>query len=82
MNSDLIKGKWSEIKGEIHKAWGNLTDDEIEKTKGDMTSLKGLIQQKYGDSHDSISQRLAKIVDGYAERAKDALRDDKKDETH
>lgn len=81
MNQDVFKGKWHEIKGDIRKAWGNLTNDEIEKTKGDMGSIQGLIQQKYGDSKESISQRLAKIVDRYAEKAKNHLSDDDIKET-
>lgn len=82
MNQDVLKGKWNEIKGEIRKTWGNLTGDEIEKTKGDFKSIQGLIQQKYGDSQDSISQRLGRIVDGYAESAKNGLRDSEQDTEH
>ncbi len=33
MNKDQVSGKWTEIKGDIQKAWGNLTDDELEKNK-------------------------------------------------
>lgn len=35
-NENTIKGKWLEIKGEIQKSWGKLTDDEIDKTQGDL----------------------------------------------
>ena len=49
LNENTIKGKWLEIKGDIQKAWGKLTDDELEKTKGDMKAIGGLIQQKYDD---------------------------------
>ena len=58
MNEDKIKGKWLELKGEIQKAWGRLTDDELEQTKGDLKSVEGLIQQKYGDSKETYSQQL------------------------
>jgi len=82
MNQDVLKGKWNEIKGEIRKTWGNLTGDEIEKTKGDFKSIHGLIQQKYGDTNESITQRLGRIVDSYAEKAKDGLRKDERDTEH
>ncbi len=44
MNQSQMAGKWKEIKGEIRKAWGELTDDEVEQTKGNMESISGLIQ--------------------------------------
>lgn len=64
MNKDVVKGKWLEIKGEVQKAWGKLTNDELEKTKGDMKSVAGLIQQKYGDSKENYQEKL----DGIYER--------------
>ena len=39
INENTIKGKWLEIKGDVRKAWGKLTDDELEQTKGDMTAI-------------------------------------------
>jgi uncharacterized protein YjbJ (UPF0337 family) len=78
-----IQGKWQEIKGDIKKTWGNLTDDELDKTKGDMTSIGGLIQQKYGDSQHKYSQKLKEIYerfidkkDDVLQRTKDKLRED------
>lgn len=73
MNSDLIKGKWLEIKGDIQKAWGNLTDDELEKTKGDMKSIQGLIQQKYGQAQETYSQKLSDIFGKYSDKKDSAV---------
>lgn len=61
INENTIKGKWLEIKGDIQKAWGNLTDDELEKTKGDMKSIQGLIQQKYGQAQGNYESKLSDI---------------------
>lgn len=41
INNNILQGKWKEVKGEVQKVWGNLTDDELEKTKGKITSLSG-----------------------------------------
>lgn len=69
-NRNVIEGKWNEIKGEIQKAWGRLTDDEIEKTKGDLKALQGLVQQKYGFVQEDVQQRCSEIYQRFAE-AKD-----------
>ncbi len=73
MNNDTIKGKWLEIKGDIQKAWGNLTDDELEKTKGDMTSIQGLIQQKYGQAKETYTEKLSDIFGKYSEKKDSAM---------
>ncbi len=78
MNQSQIAGKWKEIKGEIRKAWGNLTDDEIEQTKGNMESISGLIQQKFGLTKEQASERLNRVYSKFentAEDAKDKLRE-------
>lgn len=68
LNKNYVKGKWAEIKGEVRKAWGKLTDDELEQTKGDVTAIRGLIQQKYGKSQERMSERL----DGIFQKFNDA----------
>lgn len=63
-----MSGKWLEIKGDIQKAWGNLTDDELEKTKGDMKSIQGLIQQKYGKAKDDSEKKLSDIFNRFGDK--------------
>jgi uncharacterized protein YjbJ (UPF0337 family) len=61
MNANTVEGKWKEIKGEVQKAWGKLTDDELEQTKGEMKAVGGLIQQKYGENQDHYGKKLSDI---------------------
>ena len=81
MNDNTMHGKWLEIKGEVQKAWGKLTDDELTQTKGDMKSIGGLIQQKYADQHETYGQKLNDIFrrfedkkDHVVESVKDSLK--------
>lgn len=70
-NQNTINGKWNEIKGEIRSFWGNLTEDELEKTKGNMTSIIGLLEQKYGDKKDILQEKLDSIVAKFESNAND-----------
>lgn len=70
-NKNVMKGKWLEIKGEVQKAWGKLTNDELDKTNGDLKALSGLIQQKYGDAQEANSKQLTEIFDRFKDQ-KDA----------
>jgi uncharacterized protein YjbJ (UPF0337 family) len=79
-NKENIEGKWKEIKGDLHKAWGKITDDEWEQTKGDVKAISGLIQQKYGDAKDEISKKVGGVFDKYfASPGREALQDSKKE---
>lgn len=71
MNQDIIKGKWKEIKGEIQRSWGNLTGDDLEKTKGDMKAIAGLVQQKYGIAQDEASAKVSEIYGRFHETRSD-----------
>jgi len=64
MNNDIIKGQWNEIKGEIQKKWGKLTDDELAKVNGDRTKLAGSIQKAYGIARDDAEAQLKAWEDG------------------
>jgi uncharacterized protein YjbJ (UPF0337 family) len=61
LNENKVKGKWLEIKGEVQKSWGKLTDDELEKTQGDVKAIGGLIQQRYGTVQKEYDEKLNNI---------------------
>ncbi|MBC7714635.1 MAG: CsbD family protein [Rhizobacter sp.] len=58
VNEDTIKGKWKEVKGDVQKMWGKLTDDELDQAQGDLTSLSGIIQRRYGESKEAVDTKL------------------------
>ncbi len=60
-----LKGKWKEVKGEITKKWGKLTDDDLEKTKGNFSSLVGLVEQKLGMKKQEATDQLTQIGNRY-----------------
>lgn len=65
MNKDIIEGKWKEIKGDLRKAWGNITDDEWEQTKGDATAIAGILQKRYGFAKDEAESKVSRVFDRY-----------------
>lgn len=78
MNKDIIAGKWKEIKGDLRKAWGNITDDEWEKTKGDSTAIAGILQQKYGFAKEDASEKVGKFMEKYASDTRENLEESEK----
>jgi uncharacterized protein YjbJ (UPF0337 family) len=77
MNNDMIKGKWNEIKGDLQKTWGKITNDEWESTKGDMKAVSGLVQQRYSEQKEDFSTKVADVYNKYiSQPARNALKDD------
>jgi uncharacterized protein YjbJ (UPF0337 family) len=58
MNNDQIKGKWHQIKGEIKRKWGQVTDDDLKEGEGDMEKLIGKIQERSGERREAIKKWL------------------------
>ena len=78
MNENTTSGKWLEIKGNIQKIWGKITDNELEQTKGDLKSISGLIQQRYGEAQESYGKRLSEIMKDFKmkkDETVDAMKD-------
>jgi uncharacterized protein YjbJ (UPF0337 family) len=57
VNWDIIKGKWTQLKGELHKQWGKLTDDEWDQIAGDREKLLGKLQEHYGWSREEAERQ-------------------------
>ena len=65
LNQEQIKGKWDEIKGGVKNLWGKVTDDDLEKVKGDIQSVSGIVEKKYGESKESITKKLDDLMDSF-----------------
>lgn len=46
MNSEQLRGRWNQIKGEVKQRWGRFTEAEIEKLDGDRDKFFGMIQER------------------------------------
>ena len=57
VNWDIIKGKWTQLKGELRKQWGQLTDDEWDQIAGDREKLIGKLQEHYGWTREEAERR-------------------------
>lgn len=71
MNKEVVEGKWTQLKGEIQKTWGKITGDELEKTKGDLKSISGLVQERYGLAKDEADRKLSDISTRFSANVQD-----------
>ncbi len=65
LTDDQFKNKWTEFKGGLMNVWGMLTDEDLEKTQGNLTRISGLIHNKYGESQEAIQKKLNRLLDSF-----------------
>ncbi len=58
MNRDTLKGQWTQLKGQVRKQWGKLTDDEVDQIRGDSEILMGKLQQRYGYTREQAQREI------------------------
>lgn len=56
MNSDTIKGKWKQMRGQMQQKWGDLTNDDLDRIEGSQTELEGVLQERYGYTKERAKQ--------------------------
>ncbi len=69
MDNDIVKGKWTEIKGKLKQQWAKLTDDDIASMKGSFEELEGKLQTSYGYQKDQAKKEIDTFLtkNGYDE---------------
>jgi len=58
---NTVLGKWKEIKTDIRAVWKDLTENDLEKTKGDLKQIKQLLRNKYGTAQNSYNEKIDSI---------------------
>jgi uncharacterized protein YjbJ (UPF0337 family) len=65
MNQDTLQGMWKQLKGEVKKNWGELTDDEVDQIQGHRDVLVGKLQEKYGYTKNRAEQEVNDFLAEY-----------------
>jgi uncharacterized protein YjbJ (UPF0337 family) len=54
-----LEGSWKQVKGSLQEKWGQLTDDDLTRLKGDANQLIGFIQNRTGETRKVIEEFIA-----------------------
>ena len=77
MNTDVMEGKWKQMRGQVKEWWGKLTEDDLDVIAGKRDQLVGKLQERYGwakrDAEDEIARRFREVRVGGHGQAQDAL---------
>ncbi len=60
---DIMRGKWNQMKGNVHQWFGKLTDDDLQQIQGNREKLVGKLQERYGwsrmQAEEEVNRRMA-----------------------
>jgi uncharacterized protein YjbJ (UPF0337 family) len=66
MKSDILSGKWKQLRGQIQAKWGKLTNDDLDWINGRYDQFVGKIQEKYGRSHTEARNEIDQFLQQHA----------------
>lgn len=65
MNTDILKGKWHQVKGQARVQWGKLTDDDLAQVEGESEKLIGLLQERYGYNRQKAQDEVNRFLERF-----------------
>jgi len=52
------EGRWDQLVGKVKSLWGDITDDDLTKVKGDYQNLIGILKERTGKSREDLEKML------------------------
>ena len=62
INVQGLQGHWNQLKGEVMKRWGELSEDDLKWSGGNIDQLVGRIQQRTGETREAIEKYLDQLT--------------------
>ena len=63
MNEDVFEGRWKQLKGDMKRQWGKLTDDDFDRAEGNRDKLVGSLQERYGWERNRAEKEFDNFVE-------------------
>lgn len=63
--------RWNDIRSEVKNTWGHLSAEDIEARGENISALSELIQEKYGDTEETVIERLEAILKQFGPTTED-----------
>ena len=75
MNNDIFQGKWSQVKGDVKKFFGKLTDDDMLQVEGNSDKMIGKLQERYGYTREQAEAEWGKFSTNWSNKLNDVKND-------
>jgi uncharacterized protein YjbJ (UPF0337 family) len=65
MDADALVEQWEELRDDIRRRWGRLTDEDLDEIEGDREVLTAKLQEAYGQSEDEATAEIELFLEPY-----------------
>lgn len=62
LNQDQIRTLWPQMKVALRNMWGSLSEEELDRAEGDLSSVAALVQEKTGENRPDIKDKLDQML--------------------
>ena len=62
INVQGLQGHWNQLKGDVKKRWGQLSEDDLKWSGGNIDQLVGQIQERTGETREAIENYLDHLM--------------------
>jgi uncharacterized protein YjbJ (UPF0337 family) len=73
INVQELQGQWNQLKGEVKRRWGQLTEDDLKWAGGSIDHLVSRIQQRTGETRDAVERYLSQLSSQAGSRVSSAV---------
>ncbi len=63
MVSEILKGRWKQLRGAVKERWGELTDDDVDQVRGEWDRLVGKLQETYGYKKEQAEAEISEFLE-------------------
>jgi uncharacterized protein YjbJ (UPF0337 family) len=65
MNTDVITNRWDEIRGDVQRRWTKLTQEDLDRIKGNAERLASSVQERYGYTRERADREVRRFLNRY-----------------
>jgi ElaB/YqjD/DUF883 family membrane-anchored ribosome-binding protein len=62
-NVDVLRTRWRDLRDDIQRHWGRLSEPQIEAVRGDVDELVDLVQETYGYNRERARDEVDRFLD-------------------
>ena len=62
MNKLVADAKWKQVEALIKKKWAELTDNDLEAVKADLSLLGAKVQERYGGDKEKLEEQVKELL--------------------
>lgn len=71
MNSQVLEGRWTRLRGALQQRWGRLTSDDLDEIEGRRKVLEGKLREHYGISKHEAREQVNDFMEDAGEQLGD-----------